>query len=307
MAEGAISFVAADTDTALRDAARVLRRRLCGLALYLCALTLLFASPLLRLGGHALHNQLHSHILLVPWITGYLLYVNGRYPAAVRSSPGSGASFAGLGFTVLVFWLTRRTSVSLNDGLALLTAAYVCFVWVGGFLFLGATWMKAVAFPLAFLIFMVPMPDAAVNWLETNLVLASADAAAFLIKLSGTPLLRDGTVLTLPGITLAVAQECSGIRSSWVLFITSLLAAHLVLSTTWRRVVLVAFVIPLGIVRNGFRILVIGLLCVNVGPHMVDSFIHHRGGPIFFVVSLVPLFFLLFRLRRQEQRREARA
>ena len=98
-----------------------------------------------------------------------------------------------------------------------------------------------------------------------------------------------------------MAEECSGIRSSWVLFITSLLASQLFLRSPWRRIILVAFVIPLAIARNGFRILVIGLLCVHVGPHMIDSFIHHRGGPIFFVLSLIPLFVLLSWFRRQEQ------
>ena len=60
--------------------------------------------------------------------------------------------------------------------------------------------------------------------------------------------------------------------------------------------------IPLAIVRNGFRILVIGLLCVYVGPHMSDSFIHHRGGPIFFVLSLIPLLFFMSWLRRHDKR-----
>ncbi len=103
-------------------------------------------------------------------------------------------------------------------------------------------------------------------------------------------------------MTLKVAKECSGIRSSWVLFISSLLMSHLFLRTRWRRIVLVAFVIPLGILRNGFRILVIGLLCVYVGPYMIDSSIHHRGGPLFFALSLIPLFILLWWLWHQEQR-----
>jgi exosortase/archaeosortase family protein len=63
----------------------------------------------------------------------------------------------------------------------------------------------------------------------------------------------------------------------------------------------VAFVIPLAIVRNAFRILVIGLLCVHVGPQMIDSIIHRRGGPLFFALSLGPLFLLLVWLRRQEK------
>jgi exosortase/archaeosortase family protein len=100
---------------------------------------------------------------------------------------------------------------------------------------------------------------------------------------------------------LEVARECSGIRSTWVLFITSLVASHMFLKSPWRRFVLVAFVIPLGVLRNGFRILVIALLCVHVGPHMVDSFVHHQGGPIFFVLSLVPLFLLMAWLRRRDR------
>jgi exosortase len=133
-------------------------------------------------------------------------------------------------------------------------------------------------------------------------MLASAEAAALYFNVAGTPMVRHGTVFELPGIVLRVAQECSGIRSSWVLLITSLLASHVFLKTRWRRVVLVAFVIPLGILRNGFRILVIGLLCVHVGPYMIDSSIHHQGGPLFFALSLVPLFLLLWWLRRQERR-----
>src|SRR5262245_46510396 len=162
--------------------------------------------------------------------------------------------------------------------------------------------MAASAFPVAFLIFMVPLPDAAVNWLERASMLASAEAAAVYFNIVGTALVRHGTVFELPGIVLQVAQECSGIRSSWILFISSLLASHVFLKTRWRKIVLVAFVIPLGILRNGFRILVIGLLCVHVGPHMIDSSIHRRGGPFFFALSLIPLFLLVWWLRRQEMR-----
>jgi exosortase/archaeosortase family protein len=88
-----------------------------------------------------------------------------------------------------------------------------------------------------------------------------------------------------------------------VLVITSVLASQLFLDSPWRRLVLVAFVIPLGIIRNGFRILVIGLLCVYVGPHMIDSAIHSQGGPLFFVLSLGPLFAVLWWLRCGELRR----
>jgi len=85
-----------------------------------------------------------------------------------------------------------------------------------------------------------------------------------------------------------------------VLLMTSILAANVFLKTSWRRIVLVAFVIPLGILRNGFRILVIGLLCANVGPQMIHSPIHTRGGPVFFVLSLIPFLLLLWWLHKGE-------
>jgi exosortase/archaeosortase family protein len=107
-------------------------------------------------------------------------------------------------------------------------------------------------------------------------------------------------------ISITVAQECSGIRSTWVLIITSLLASYLFLRSPWRRALLVAIVVPLGVARNAFRILVLALLCVHEGPHMIDSPLHHRGGPIFFALSLVPLFALLWCLRRGEWKWEQR-
>ncbi len=169
-----------------------------------------------------------------------------------------------------------------------MTLGFVVLGSASGFLVLGSRWMRAAAFPFAFLIFMVPLPDALVYWLETASKLASAEAAAMYFAAAGTPLVREGTIFELPGITVEGAQECSGIRSSWVLFITSVLAANIFLKGPWRRLALVVFVIPLGILRNGFRVFVIGLLCVHVGPHMIDSIIHRRGGPLFFALSLVP-------------------
>lgn len=286
-----------------RDLSRAQRLRVVGCAVYLLILTLLFIQPLTKLMLYAARSSLHSHIVLVPLVTGYLLYLRRKRLSGPLGSSISGTLIMALaGIATLAAGTGLRGDLSVNDELALATLSFVSLIVAGGFLFLGFTWMAAAAFPMTFLVFMVPLPDAVVNWLENGSALASAEAAALYFTATGTPLLRDGTVFQLPGIVLRVAQECSGIRSSWVLFITSLVVSHLFLRTRWRRVVLVAFVIPLGILRNGFRILVIGLLCVNVGPHMVDSVIHHRGGPLFFALSLIPLFLLLWGLRRQEQR-----
>lgn len=285
------------------DLPRPQRRRIGWLVGYLSLLSLLFLQPLIGLMRLAGENELHSHIPLVPLIAGYLLYTR-RSPAATPydTSIGGALLMGGLGLATIAGAGWWRDSLSVNDYHALMALAFVSLVAAGGFLFLGFAWMRAAAFPVSFLIFMIPLPDTAVFWLERGSQLASADVAAMMIDLTGTPLLREGTVFRLPGIVLEVARECSGIRSSWVLFITGVLASHLFLKDPWRRIVLVVFVIPLGIVRNGFRVLVIAMLCVHVGPHMIDSFIHHQGGPIFFVLSLAPLFALSWWLRRGDRR-----
>jgi exosortase C (VPDSG-CTERM-specific) len=251
---------------------------------------------------YAAQSPLYSYIPLVPFVAAFLFYTQRKsLITTYRRSLGGAIVFAGIGAAALAAATVLNGRLSVNDGLALTTLAYVSVVAAGGFLFLGSSWMGSAAFPLAFLVFMIPLPDVAVHQIESASVLASADVSAWLFRVTGTPLLRDGTVLALPGIVLQVARECSGIHSSWVLFMTSLVASHLFLDGPWRRVILVAFVFPLAIVRNSFRILVIGLLCVHVGPHMIESYVHRQGGPIFFALSLVPLFLLLVWLRRQER------
>jgi exosortase C (VPDSG-CTERM-specific) len=280
--------------------------RFWGGACFAVVLLAAFAKPLLALINHVAGSNLHSYILLVPFVSAYLLYLRRdqlpkKYvidlPLAISSLAG------GIAILAITWWLDFvGRSPAKNDYLALLALSFLCCLAAGGFFFFGRDWMRAAAFPLAYFIFIVPMPDAMADALETASKFASAEMANLLFHFSGTPFLRAGTIFQLPNITIEVAQECSGIRSSWVLFITSILAANLFLKTGWRRFALVAFVIPLAILRNGFRILVIGLLCVNVGPQMIHSVIHRRGGPLFFVLSLIPLFLVLWWLRRGDAR-----
>lgn len=283
---------------------RKARARLWAGAGYAALLLAFFAKPLLALMFLAADSDLHSYIILVPFISAYLLYIR-REKLAVDYSSSWGLAiipFAAGAVAWAVAW-TRRTgmpALSYNDYLALMALSFVCFLTAGGFLLLGSRWMREATFPFAFLIFMVPLPDGLANGLETASKLVSAEAANLFFNLTGTPVVRNGNVFQLPNIAIEVTQECSGIRSSLVLVITSLLASHLFLKSPWRRTVLVVLVIPLAILRNGFRILVIGLLCLEYGPQMIHSVIHKRGGPLFFAASLIPLFLLLWWLRRSE-------
>jgi len=263
-----------------------------------------FARPLLALVNYASGSELYSYILLVPFVSAYLLYLRrDELPKTYTIDLPLAIAFLTVGLGVMAF---TYSSIGLapadNAHLVLLTLSFLCCLTAGGFFFFGRAWMRAAAFPISYLIFMVPMPDAMADTLETASKYASAEVANLFFHLSGTPFLRADLFFQLPNITIEVTQECSGIRSSWVLLMTSILAANLFLKTPWRRLALVAFVIPLGILRNGFRILVIGLLCVNAGPQMIHSLIHRRGGPLFFMLSLIPFFLVLWWLRKGDVR-----
>lgn len=269
-----------------------------------------FLQPLASLMVYAISKELHSHIPLIPFVSIYLLWTDRqRLPPGGQSSLAWGGLMLAGGLISLGYAFYQERSgvfLSPNDRHLLPVLSFLLFLAGIGFLFLGKAWMKAAAFPFAFLVFMIPMPDGMAAFLESASQSASADAAAWLFDLAGIPNVRDGFTFALPGITIKVAQECSGIRSSWVLFITSLIAANMFLKSPWRRTIFVLFVIPLGVLRNGFRILVISWLAVEVDPAMIDHWIHRRGGPVFFVLSLIPLFLMLWWLRRGEVRNASR-
>jgi len=282
------------------------RPRYTGFLIYLALATVAFSLPLFLLARYAAGNDLDSYILLVPFISTYLAFLRHK-KLSPGNEPATGwaSAAAAVGATALAANWYWGGTLDQNDSLSLVTLAYVCALAAGGFLFAGYQWMAGAAFPFGFLLFMVPLPDMAVGWLETASRLASIQVAAVFFDVTGVPALHDGAVFQLPDISIRVGQECSGIHSSWILIMASLLASHMVLRTPWRRALLVAFAIPLGVVRNGFRILTLGWLCIHIGPQMIDSPIHHQGGPIFFLVSLAPFFLLLWILCRGERKRHA--
>ena len=291
-----------DSPSGAHPAHNTTSARLFILSAFAFLLSICFFGTFKALISLALRDELHSHVVLVPFISLYILYIiRDQLPKTYSSSFGWALLALAAGTLLLAAAWNWRTS-----WLTASILSFVCFLTAGGFIFVGKLWMKAAVFPFAFLVFMAPLPGSAVQWLENASKLASADCASFFLHLTGIPVLRDGTIFQLPGIVIEVAQECSGIRSSWVLFIASILAAYLFLRRPFHRSILVFIALPLGILRNGFRITVIGLLCVHFGPQMIHHPIHRRGGPIFFVLSLIPLIAILWLLKRHEDRARTR-
>ncbi|HEX6563415.1 MAG TPA: exosortase/archaeosortase family protein [Chthoniobacterales bacterium] len=280
--------------------------RTIGLITVTVILIISFARPLSDLAWYSLHNELYSYIPLIPLISLYLIWSNRRglvlayKPAprfAVLSLLGSLAILSAFYWGVSTGW-----SPTTNDYLALMTLSCLLALLASFFVFLGRETLRTIAFPLGFLIFAVPLPGFLQTSIECFFQWTSALAAEVFFWMSATPVFRHGLVFDFPGFGLEVAPECSGIHSSVVLFITSLVAGQLFLRGFWNRVLLTLCVIPLAILRNGLRIFVIGQLCVRVSPDMINSYVHRHGGPIFFAFALIAFFLVLLRLRKLERR-----
>ena len=102
----------------------------------------------------------------------------------------------------------------------------------------------------------------------------------------------------LPKFVIEIADECSGIRSSIALLLTSLMVGHMFLRTWWKKALLVAAIFPMAMLKNGIRIVSLSLLASYVDPGFLTGQLHHDGGIVFFLLSLAllaPLFLLLCR------------
>jgi exosortase len=173
--------------------------------------------------------------------------------------------------------------------------------WIGAFLLcFGSRPSRLVIFPLCFLLGLVPLPQLAVSTIVALLQQGSTWAARVLFEAYGVPVLQDGVLLTIPGLTLQVAQECSSIRSSSMLLVTTMVLAQLLLRSPWRKALAIGLAVPLSIAKNGLRIFTIAMLGTRVDPAYLTGRLHHEGGIVFFAIILLLTFAVLWILRKGE-------
>ena len=188
---------------------------------------------------------------------------------------------------------------STNMVSLLMLAAFL--VWLGAFgLFFGVRAFRVACFPLFFLLFMVPIPEPALSKIIYFLQAGSSGMVEVFFRIAGVPYLRQGFIFELPGVAIRVAEECSGIRSSLALLITTVLASHFFLRTNWKRMLLCAVVVPIVIFKNGLRIATLSILAIYVNPGFLYGRLHHQGGFVFFIIALLPMALVLRLLQKGE-------
>lgn len=173
--------------------------------------------------------------------------------------------------------------------------------WLGATaLCLGVRTVRRCIFPLLFLFILVPMPEKIMNVLVISLQVGSAFAANIMFSASGVPVVRDGALLVIPGLTINVAPECSSIRSSLILIVTTAIIAQILLCTLWKKILLICISVPISIAKNGLRIYTISMLGTKIDPGYLNGILHHKGGPVFLAIALLVMAVILWTITKGE-------
>jgi exosortase len=249
----------------------------------------------------ALSNDEYTQILLVLPFSAALIYLQWK---SVRGRIAWSYSAGGILVlsSLLIACASAFAAVALTpDEVLSLRMLALVLSWIGAFvLCFGNRASRMVMFPLGFLLALIPLPQASLNFIVASLQHGSAWAAHQMFLAVGVPVAQDGVVLTIPGLSLTVAQECSSIRSSSMLLITTLAVAQLLLRSPWRKLLLVALAIPISVAKNGLRIFTVAMLTTRVDPGYLAGRLHRKGGVLFFMIALFGMFVILWVLRRGE-------
>ena len=250
----------------------------------------------------ALDSEAHTHILLIVPLSCALIYLNkDAAKAHYKSSLVVGIPI--LAAALLLAAIAAWQSGSEGTRLSLSILALV-FWWMGSvMLCFGLQTFRSFLFPLCFLLLAVPLPESVLNRIVEFLQYQSAVAARVLFRAVGVPVTQDGIMLSIPTLDIEVARECSSIRSSMMLVMTTMVLAHLFLRSWWRQLLLVLVTIPLSVMKNGLRIFTIAELGTRIDRGFLNGKLHHQGGILFFGVAVVGVIGLLWILRRTESQR----
>ena len=222
----------------------------------------------------------YSHGFIVPLFVGYVLYQRRHQLRQVPLEPSN------LGLPVMVGAIGFLLAGSL--GAELFVARFSLLFLLGGMLLFFAGWkmLRAVAFPLAFLALMIPLPAIIYNQVTFPLQLLASRLSSSGLELVGVPVLREGNVLVLPNYSLEVVEACSGIRSLMSLIALAVAYGYFVEKRNYVRITLVVLMLPIAVASNAMRVMGAGVLTYLFGPRAAEGFFHLFQGWLIFVSAV---------------------
>jgi exosortase len=225
----------------------------------------------------------YSHVFIVPIISGLVIWQRRRLLAALPiQGIWRGVLPILAGAAALIVGDIGAETFLMRTSIIVILAGLILFHF-------GSAMLRALAFPLGFCLFLVPMPAIFFFAMTARLQNLAAEIGAWALDLLGMAVFLEGNVIHLSSLTLGVTEACSGIRSLITLVALGVAWAHLMLPRFWMQVVLVVSVLPITIVANSGRIVMTGLVGRSFGVEYAEGFFHFFSGWLVFVVAILGL------------------
>lgn len=229
------------------------------------------------------HN---AHGLLVPFVVAFLVWDHFRVaPAALPVQPSR------WGFVFVVPALLLHV---LDTGMhtELLSAVSIVLLAPGvSLLAIGSVPTKAIAFPLAFLAFALPIPLSMTELLHLVLRQFATAVTAGIVPHLGIPVFAEGTTLHLAHAELEIGDACSGFSTLYAAIAVGCLTAYGA-TGTGRKLLVLASAAPLAVAANVLRIVMLTAIVNRTGIDVLDTWIHPASGMLTFALALPVIFWL---------------
>jgi exosortase len=226
-------------------------------------------------------DSFYSHAYLIPLVSGSLIWMQRKELAECEK----GSSWLGLVLIVgalLVHILSVLAFVNFSSGFSILPLV----AGLSLFLF-GVHVTLKIWFPLSYLVFMIPMPDAALGAVSVPMKLFATKMGAIILDLMGIPIVQLGFKLQFTDATLIVGNPCSGLRSLIALLALGTLFAYLLKASTARKIILAALSMVFAVMSNIMRVTILGLIAEFYGSAAATGLAHDLSGILVFFVALL--------------------
>ena len=237
-------------------------------------------------------NENYSHGFLIPVIAGYMIWTDKEALAGMSVKPSLwGAVLIAASLFLLLVGDALESVVAGSGGLFVKGVSFPLMLAGMALLFLGPHVLKKLAFPLAYLLFMVPLPGGIFKMLTLPLQDYATGVTTSVLKLAGIDTFREGNIIVLPAMTLGVVEACSGIRSLFSLLALACAMAFIFIpKNQWvLRVLMVLSAVPIAIMTNAFRVTATGFMSHFWGSDMAQGFYHDFSGWVVFLMAMAIL------------------
>lgn len=236
------------------------------------------------LWGEWMANDYYSHGVLILPVALYLMWRRIRNTSAAERTIAQGDTrgliILGVALAFYLFFFNNR---------AYYLAAFAMIVMIVGMIWTlyGFWWLRTLAFPVGYLLLMVPLPF--IERATLPLALFTGVCSTAFVKFFGMELTVIGNAVKLPNADLLIGAQCSGINSMITLIALTALCAYILEGPWWGRVTLVLLAVPIAMLGNILRVSNLLVIARYWGADAAFRFYHDYSGIVFFIVVLLLL------------------